>query len=246
MRLTTLTMFVTMLLALSIPASADVGLHDWCVNLNGNIGVCNGGASPGGTGSVNVGGFDTTLEPNLNSLGSITVTIVGTGAQYASVWMDYDVDNPTFGAFGDLGNVGSISATQSWELADPNISNIFSDFSGSALTNTNTVDSATTCGNGGPPWCDVSWALAESLTIGAGFSGATVTFTVSTSAPTSGFYLQQTNQVTGNSIYLSDTVSLTPLTGPPPAVPEPASVVLMATMIAGALWLRKRSGATAV
>src|ERR1035438_9025055 len=142
MRLLTLAIFSTMLLALSFPASASVSLGDWCINLNGNINVCNGGTNPGGIPGINVSAFDATLEPGLNSVattpGTITINI-GTGLQYAAVYMDYDVDYATTtggcpalgcGSFTDVGSVvGSPSATQSYELADPNTSTIFSDFS---------------------------------------------------------------------------------------------------------------------
>jgi hypothetical protein len=244
MRLITLTIFAVLLLALSVPASADVGLADWCVNLNGNIDVCNAGAAPGGNANVNVSAFDPTLETaGPNTLGSITVTI-GTGVQYAAVYMDYDVNYSTWGSFTDVGSVnGSPSGSQSYELADPNTSNIFSDFSGAGpLPNSNTVDAAT-CAANSPAYCDVSWALAESVFVDSTlYSGGVVTFTVSTTAPTSGFYLQQTNGITSDTIYLSDTVNLTPLGSPAPT-PEPTSVLLLATTVVEVLVLRRRSSA---
>ncbi len=219
-----------------------VGLADWCVNLNGDTAsVCNGGTATNSA-AENTSAWDTTLEPGANTLGKIVVTI-GTGAQYAGVYMDYDVDYPFLGSFEDAGVVnGAPSATQSYELNDPNSSNIFNDFASNALPDSNPVDPAT-CAANAPTNCDVAWALAESLNVNAAlYSGGTVTFTVSTVKPTGGFYLQQTNEVTGGTIYMSDAVSLTPLGGPP-AVPEPASVLLFATAAAGALLLKKRSSA---
>lgn len=252
MRLTTLTMFATTLVALSLPASADTtGLADWCVNLNGDINTaCNGagggGSSPGG-GTISLSGFDASLELSTNSLGKIVVT-VGTGAQLAAVYMDYDLDFLAEGSFQDVGStVGSLSASQSYELADPNVSNIFSDFSSDPgpLLNTNGVGTFS-----GPPsvCCDVSWALEEALFVNpALYSGATVTFYVNTTQiaadSTSGFFLQQTNGDVGDSIFLSDTVSFTPLTIT--TTPEPMSIILFGTLIVGALFLRKRSRANA-
>jgi hypothetical protein len=239
MRLITLTLCVAACAAFSLPASADVGLNDWCVNLNGDISTaCNGAGS--GSAAINLSGFDTTVEPN--ALGTIVVTITGTGTQYAAVYMDYDVDASTGGGFEDVGSTsGTASATQSYEMADPNASNIFNDFAAAPpLPNTNSVNSAACDPNFPPEYCDVSWALAENLNIDPSlYSGAVVTFTVSKTAPTSGFYLKQTNEVKGDSIYLSDTVSLTP-TGVTPPVPEPMSIVLFGTLAAGAVFLRRR------
>ena len=242
MRLTTVALLTFMLLALSIPASADVGLADWCTNLNGNIDVCNGGLSPGGNANVNVSSFDQTLEPGSNTLGTIKVDI-GTGSQLAAVYMDYDVDFSTQGSFQDSGSTsGAPSGSQSYELADPNTSTIFGDFAGPGpLPDSNTVGSFS-----GPPTpcCDVSWALEENLNVNpALYSGGVVTFTVSTRAPASGFYLQQTNGDTGDTIYLSDTVSLTPLGST--STPEPMSLLLLGTLVSGALFLRRRFGAHA-
>jgi hypothetical protein len=267
MRLTTLTILAMMLLALSIPASADVGLNDWCTNLNGSISVCN--FLSASSVNVNTSAFDKTLEgfrstdpttgPFPNGLGSITF-MIGTGLQYASVYMDYDVDYSTLGSFDDAGStsVTTPSATQSWELNDPNLylasSNpsglvLFDHFGNGSLPSTNSVDQ-TTCQANAPAACDVAWALAESLNVDSSlYSGGTVTFTVSTTKPTSGFYLQQTNQGDGvggggDIIYLSDTVNLTPVSSGP-TVPEPSSVVLFGTLLAGARFLRKRSSAKA-
>ena len=232
------------LIVMTQPVKADTtGLADWCVNLNGDTtSVCNGGTGTSSS-TENTSGWNTTLEPGTNGLGKIVVSI-GTGAQYASVYMDYDLDFDPYGSFTDFGSVnGTLSGTQSYEMGDPNVPGfpVFSDFASNALADTNNVGTPS-----GPPavCCDVSWALAESLTVNpALYSGGTVTFLVSTTAPKSGFYLQQTNAIVGDSIYLSDTVSLTPLSGPPPPVPEPASVLLFATAAAGALILKKRSSA---
>ena len=245
MRLPTLTIFATTLFALSIPASADVSLADWCVNANGNIDVCNGGASPGGNASVNVSGFDTTLEPGSNTLGSIVVTINTTGIVGAAVYMDYDVDFATLGFDQDFGTpVGSPSGTQSYDLDTP--PNPYNEMSGNPilpLSDSNTVGTP----SGSPPCCDVSWALEEHGFLDPTlYSGIIFTFTVSTTAPTSGFYLQQTDTDTGDSIYLSDTYSVIPLSGPPPAVPEPSSILLLATAALGVLYWNRRSGAARV
>lgn len=54
---------------------------------------------------------------------------------------------------------------------------------------------------------------------------ALVTFTISSAAPASGFYLQQTNSVTGNSVYLTESVAMAQ------APPEPSTIALGMTAL---------------
>jgi len=205
-----------------LPAfSETVGLFDWCFNINGNWnspqGACNGGGSVFGAGTT----FDTTLEPEVNGLGSASFTL-GVG-QYGLAYMDYDLDFQTFGSFQDFGaTAGTAPANVTWEMNDPNTSGIFSDFSSNALSDTNAVSA----GSGPPnPCCDVAWALG--FTNSTGVPG-TITFTVSRSAPTSGFYLVQTNFDVGDSIYLSE--KFTP-------VPDPPTLAEMLIGFAATLWM---------
>ena len=203
---------------------ADPVLNDWCVNVNGDTAsLCNGAGSS--LSGVDASGFDKTLSPSANTLGSISVTL--TAAGYASVYMDYDLDFATFGSFQDSGAThGALPAGVSYELDDPNTSNIFSDFATSSLLNTNNVGTAS-----GPltPCCDVSWALGVQTT-----EAGTLKFTVSTVQP-AGFYLQQTNFDVGDSIYLSE--SFTPNGGGTTGgttggtVPEPSSWGLLGTSV---------------
>lgn len=244
MRLITLTLCTAACVAFSFPASAEVSLADWCTNLNGDISVCNGGPLSTSA-AVNTGAFDETLEPSANSLGSIVFTI-GTGPQAVAVYMDYDVDDTTEGFDQDQGAaVNPPSATQSYDIDTP--ANPYFEMNGNPLLPLTDGDTEPTYDPTtlGPPCCDVSWALEESLNVDPLlYTGATVTFTVSTRPPASGFYLQQTDGDTGNSIYLSDTVSLTPIGGTPP-VPEPMSLVLFGTLVLGVLFLRRRSAVNA-
>jgi len=225
----------------AMPQGAKAGtvLADWCVNVNGDINTaCNGASSGGASGSstIDLSGFDTTLSPAVNALGTISVTIAS-GAQNIAVYMDYDLNFAASGSFSDYGTVqGGAPAGVTYEMDDPNSSNIFSDFSSSLLISQNNVGTP-----GGPPneCCDVSWALNLSTNLS---TGATVAFTVNATKPTSGFYLQQTNSVDGDSIYLSETV--TPIGGTnPPGVPEPATLALLAGGLVGVLALRKRTAA---
>jgi hypothetical protein len=217
------------LLALSpvaLASSATV-LNDWCVNVNGDIGTACNGAGGGGTSglaSVSLTGFDSTLSPTTNTLGSIVIKLSPGFTGYASFYADYDLDYASYGSFDDSAKtVNTLPTGWGFEAGDPNSSNIFSDFSSNALTNTNSVGSPS-----GPPneCCDVSFALSVGgLNVGA--SADDLTFTVSKSAPPSGFYIQQTNTDLGDSIYLS--ANLTPVnSGPPTLTPEPSTLILVA------------------
>jgi hypothetical protein len=228
----------------TVQAANTSGLADWCVNLNGDTDTACNGAGSGGLstnadgGTINLVSFDTNLEPALNGLGSVTISL-GTGnGQSALFYADYDLDDASFGSFDDSGTtVGALPAGVSYELDDPNVSNIFGDFAGNALANTNNVgtpssDPLNQC-------CDVAFSLGlNGLNVAAGGSG-TVTFTVGTTAPPSGFYIQQTNTTLGDSIYLSALVTITNPTGPP-ATPEPSTFVLTAGALGLVLFAVRR------
>ena len=81
--------------------------------------------------------FSRTLEPATNNLGSVVVNLVaGENGQNANFYADYQ----TFGASQDFGSThGALPAGYSYELPDPHVSNIFSDFAGNSLTDTNAV-----------------------------------------------------------------------------------------------------------
>jgi len=222
------------LLALSQVAAAGstTALNDWCVNVNGDIATaCNGGGGGGASGlaNINMANFDTTL--GTNNLGYIVITNF-TG--YASFYADYDLNFTNSGSFQDSATaVGTVPSNWSYEADDPNTSSIFTDFANSALGNTNNVGTASL-----PPnvCCDVAFALSVS-DVGA---PETLTFLVSTTAPTSGFYIQQTNLIDGDSIYLSATESGN--TNSPP-IPEPSTLVLAALGGLSVLLWRRLSAA---
>ena len=243
------------LLFLSMPALADVGLADWCINNNGTVGTgtnqpansCNGGALANDP-KVNISSFDTTLENSPNAAGtsnqSITVTF-GTGNQNIGVFLNYDLDFAAYGSNGDYGTVnGAFPAAFSYELDNEFTSGIFGDFAAGALTNANNVDFAT-CSANYPSlasYCDASWAMDWiSYVDPAKYTGGSITYTVSTTVPTAAFYLQQTSGLscqpsgTGAScdnLYLSASVTLNPTSGGGGGtVPEPSAWVLLATVV---------------
>ena len=247
------------ILFFSKPASADVELADWCVNNNGSVGSgtnqpsnsCNGGTSSPDP-NVNTTSFDTTLEPSTNAVStspqSITVSF-GTGLQDIGAFMNYDLDFGTYGSNGDYGTVvGTLPSTFSYDLDDEYTSAIFSNFASlGALPDVNNVSFAICSANYPPTYCDVSWALTWVANVNpALYTGGTITFTTSTTVPTTSFYLDQTSGLscqpggTGPScdnVYLSATVSLTPLTVS--VIPEPATWPVLAA-VGSILFLRRK------
>jgi hypothetical protein len=216
------------LLALSqVALAGPVALNDWCVNVNGDATTaCNGtgGGGASGLASISLAGFDTTLSPAGNSLGSVVITLNPGFSGYASFYADYDLDFASYGSFQDSASTGgTLQPGESYEADDPNVSNIFSDFANNALANTNNVGTASGPSSPSGACCDVSFALSIGGLDNTGTQPETLTFTVSTSAPTSGFYIQQTNTDVGDSIYLSATES-GGTSGP--VIPEPSTLVL--------------------
>ncbi len=225
-------------LASQVKAS-QVSLADWCVDLNGDINTaCNGAGSggPSGIGNINLGAFDTTLSPGNNTLGMIVVTLGSSAvSQYVAFYADYDVDFATQGSFADTGAVHGVLPTgASYELDDPNTSNIFTDFSTNALSNANNVGTPSGAPN---QCCDVSFALGLNLLAP---NGGTATFAVTSTAPTSGFYIEQTNEYTDDSIFLQETTSLNPPSGGGGVTPEPSSFILGLSLISGVVAFKRR------
>jgi len=215
-------LLVLLALSQAAMAASTTGLADWCVNVNGDTSTACNGAGSGGVdlagNTVNLGGFDTTLESTgTNNLpGSITVTLNAGG--YASFYADYDLDYPTYGSFQDSASINNaLPADYSYEADDPNVSNIFDDFAGNTLTNN--VSNVGTPSGPPTPCCDVAFALS----VGGLNAGDVVVFTVSSTNP-GGFYIQQTNSDQGDSIYLSAAVNPS-ATAP---TPEPSTLILVA------------------
>ena len=229
--------------ATATTARADAYLADWCFNVNGanvTTASCNQGPPVSLAPNVNGSKFDFTLNNpsnTPNTLGSVLVTLAPGNNQFALAYMDYDLNFPNTGSFSDFGTVvGTPPGGVTYELDDPNVSNIFGDFAANSLTGQNNVATP-----GGPPGecCDVSWALGVGgIDVPTGYQ-ALVTFTVGTTPPASGFYLQQTNQTpnftNGESIYLSETTTLEQ-TG----APEPASIAILGSGLVAFGLLRRR------
>ncbi len=218
--------FLAVLGVASSNAFADIiVLNDWCININGTATCSNGTVPPDNLPlNVNGAGFDFTFSPDPNTLGMIAITLSPAASpQFVMVYFDYDVSFDELGSFDDYGlPSGAPPAGMSWKIGDKNLVSIYDDVAlnaaGTPLDNTNaSVQNDLS---------DVELAL---MLGGLDAGGGTVTFSVNSKIP-QGFYLAQTNNDTGTSIYLSG--SFSPTTIP---TPEPGSLILLAIGTAGVL-----------
>lgn len=168
---------------------------------------------------------------NLTGLGSIYVSVNNAGLTPFSnnflAYFDHEINQTVNGfsdEYGDAVNLLSKPANQSWEIDEPGYTfgDIYDNVTiNKALDNTNSVHS------GFPD--DVSMALGWDFTLGAGES-ALVTLTVGEHAPASGFYLSQTDS-SGDAIYYSSGLEIKG--GGPVGVPEPSTLLLVVSGLAG-------------
>ena len=232
-------------LAPAAHASSIATLQDWCGNINGvnvSTNFCNQAPAAVSTpADVNDSSFDFTLGGSAtpeatNNLGPISITLTAGNNQYVLMYMDYDLNFNAVGggSYNDYASTGgALASGESYELDDPNTSNIFNDFAANTLANTNNVGTPQSPG----VCCDVSWALGLNLNVAANTTDV-VTFTVSATAPASGFYLQQTNSLDSQSIYMNATVQVNQLAVS--GAPEPSSWLLIAAGLAGAFLARRK------
>jgi len=198
-------------------------LWDWSVNIDGT--TFNPPALPG---SVNAAGFDFGT-----GLGTMTLTF-GPGTHFAGIYLYIYFDS----GYGDLSNgyggtAGSAPPGVTYQLADPNLGVLWTNFSSNTLDGSNSVATYSA-----PPasCCEVGWGLIDTFDVASGLSG-TLSFTVSQAQPVTGFYLFNTDNDTGESDYL--TVSFFSGT----TIPEPGTWLLVVSGAGLVLLGRRRKSA---
>lgn len=232
MRTVKLCFMVGVFLLASVTASqgAVIELYGWGLYLDGTI-YPDAGALPG---NVNASGFNWTT-----GLGTLTVSLTSAEAHNVIFYVDHEIDQTYNTWYNEYGaETGSLETGQSWEIDEPEYvyGNIYTNFSNGKLDNSNGVPITF------PD--DVSMALGWNFTLNPGFI-ANISYTVAYAQPTGIFYLTQTDPdslVTDPSsqasIYFWSDLAVRPQDVPP--IPEPTTMVLMGTGIAGLLGWKKR------
>ena len=178
-------------------------------------------------------GIDTTT-----GLGTASYVYSTPGSYDVRAFLDLEIDLSTTGFFNEFGATsGSAASGQSWEIGIPNYpytlgdGSIYDHFLNGSLTSA--------IGNGLDQTSDdVAMAMGWIFTLGAN-QQATVSFTSSESVPGSGFYLIQTDDLTGNQVFLSGNLGIRDIGGGN-NLPEPSTVALLGLALAGMLTYRGR------
>jgi len=230
--------------------AATYGLNAFIVNDNGNVTF---GGNPVTDGNLNLSGYDQTGEPGNNTLGSIVITLnASLSAQAVAFYADYDVDFQAAvggGSFNDIGSTNGVAvAGLTYALTDFNApdctgDSAYCDVQNVPFTGFGDVNNdATPAGGTSPNAFDVDWGLGLTNIIAP--LGGTITFTVSSTAPSGVFYIQQTNDQTNDSLYVSLTEDILSSGPPPPGVPEPSYLWAVGLCLPlFALWCRRKRAA---
>lgn len=191
--------------------------------------------------ALNLSAFDTTI--GLNILGTAIITLSSGSNQYVGFYADYDLDYADYLSYNDNAFItNALDLNQTDSIGDPNnydLSSLPSHYTLFDMFANNSLDDSNTAGtpnSGSPQCCDIALAMAYSnINVDPGYL-AMITFTVSSTAPSSGFYITQaSNDNTVAPIYLSGNVEFAS------SAPEPSTFLLGAGSLAlGGLFMRFR------
>lgn len=205
---------VAALTALPSRASADpIDLFQWVFNVDGTL-----YDSSGGLGSSTLPGNFSLTPSATGPQGLLTIAITGVGAHSFIGFYDYELDETANGFSNEFAVMNGVTpAGLSWEVDEPGFTfgDIYTNVQNGALDNTNAVGAST------PD--DVSVALGWNFLLTAGQT-ALINILISTTAPTSGFFISHIDTLTNTTLYYSTSMVIS---GGPSQVPVPESGTLV-------------------
>lgn len=217
--------------------AALLDLFDWTFNIDGTVYSAPDVYSPPDPGqlpaSINTSLFNFStggLPGSGGGLGQITITVTGAGSHSVIAFFDHEIDESVNTYFNEFGTaVGTPDTGQSWEIDEPGyvFGDIYTNVLAGTLDNTNGVPA------GGEN--DVSMALGWDFSLAATESGR-VTLLLSEAVPQAALYLSQTDPDSDYSIYYSSSLGIRSSE----EVPEPGTMLLVATGLVGLAGLRRR------